>query len=95
MKQANITRQAQADLDDIADYIAENNPERAVTFTREIIGHCHRLCNMPQVGRARPDLGRDVRSIPHGGYVIFYRIVDAEVEIARVLHGARDVEALF
>ena len=80
---------------DIADYIAENNPNRAETFIHEIVGHCHRLCNMPHVGRARLELGHDIRSIPHGGYVIFYRVAVSEVEIVRVLHGARDIQRLF
>jgi toxin ParE1/3/4 len=95
MKRAIITRRAQADLDEIADYVAENNPKRAITFTREIIGHCHRLGNTPHVGRSRPNLGPGIRSIPHGRYMIFYRMVDSDVQILRVLHSARDIEALF
>jgi toxin ParE1/3/4 len=95
MKQAVITSLAQANLDDIADYIAENNPERAITFIREIVEHCHEMASLPGVGRGRPELGPGIRSLPHGQYVIFYRIIDTGVEILHVIHGARDVEALF
>ena len=61
MKQAIITPIAEANLDEIANYIAENNPERAITFIREIVAHCHRIANRPGVGRARPDIGPEFR----------------------------------
>ncbi|HWB48592.1 MAG TPA: type II toxin-antitoxin system RelE/ParE family toxin [Stellaceae bacterium] len=32
-----------------------------------------------------------LRSLPYGRYMIFYRISEEEVEIVRVLPGARDV----
>lgn len=40
-------------------------------------------------GRLRPNL----RSHPHGSYVIFYRAVEGGIEVVRVLHGARDIDA--
>lgn len=30
-----------------------------------------------------------------GDYLIFYRPVDRGIEVVRVIHGARDIEALF
>lgn len=37
---------------------------------------------------------RDVRKLVHGNYLIFFRIVETNVEILHVLHGARDYQAL-
>jgi plasmid stabilization system protein ParE len=37
---------------------------------------------------------RGMRRVAHGNYLIFFRIVDARVEVVHVLHGARDYEHL-
>ena len=95
MKRARFTPRTQADLRDIALYIARRNPERADTFVKEIIAHCHGIAPQPGIGRARPDIAPGIRSIPHGNYVIFYVEIDTGVEVAHVLHGARDVKSLF
>jgi len=94
MTQAYLTETAFSDLEEIALYIARDNPERATTFTREIVGHCHRIANTPRAGRERPEIRRGIRSVPHGNYVIFYRIVEAGVQILHVLHGARDLSKI-
>jgi plasmid stabilization system protein ParE len=36
-----------------------------------------------------------MRSITSGSYVIFHRVEADRVEIVRVMHGRRDVEAIF
>ena len=95
MKRAKFTSIAEADLREIAYYIARRNPERAMTFIDEIIAHCHKIANHPGIGRARSGLGRGIRSMPYGRYVIFYRVIDTGVEIRHVLHGARDIKAQF
>ncbi len=95
MKRAKFTPIAEADLGDIAYFITRDDPERATSFVEEIIAHCHEVAAQPGVGRDRLELGQGVRSIPHGQYTIFYRIADDGIEVVRVLHGARDIDALF
>jgi hypothetical protein len=46
-------------------------------------------------GRRRPELRPDIRSIPVGNYVIFYRLAAANIEIAWILHGRRDIKRVF
>ena len=36
-----------------------------------------------------------MRCFPYKNYVIYYRLLDGPIEIARVLHGAQDREAEF
>lgn len=36
-----------------------------------------------------------MRSFVVGRYVIFYRFSDTEVEVIRILHGSRNIEAEF
>lgn len=56
-----ITPLAEQDLESIADYIAQDNPARAVTFIHELRGQCQRLVLNPSGYRLRPELGDDIR----------------------------------
>lgn len=87
---------AEQDLEAIADYIALDNPVRALGFVRELRARCQRIALNPTGYRVRAELGADIRSCAHGRYVIFFECVsDAGVVlIVRVLHGARDLPAL-
>ncbi len=40
-------------------------------------------------------LAADLRSFPFGRYVIFYMPVQDGIDVVRVLHSARDVDAAF
>ena len=93
MKRLVFSPEAEADLGEIAAYIAADDPKRALTFIDELEQSCAALLDFPEAGRARPDLAPRLRSKPHGRYVIFYTAGADEVRIERILHGARDVEA--
>ena len=83
--------QVSRDLIRIGDTIAQDNRAAAAEFVESIRKHCRLLASVPLMGRARPDLGADVRSFPHGPYVVFYRFRSAmdRVEVLRVWHGSR------
>lgn len=83
------------DLMTIADYIALDNPRRALDYIKEIEARCLRLGTAPRSGVMREDLVQDMRSVPFGAYLIFYSIQAGEVRIERILHGARNLKALF
>lgn len=53
-----ITSTAEQDLRNIGDFIAQDNPARAVTFVRELQEQCQRLLVFPEAYRARPELGK-------------------------------------
>ena len=63
---AHFTPQAEMDLEEIGDYIALDNPQRAVSFIREIRQHCYRIAIGPTQYVARPDLGDAIRICAHG-----------------------------
>jgi toxin ParE1/3/4 len=86
---------ARSDLAEIWDYIAEDNESRADAFVDLIDQKFHELASHPHMGRSRDELGEDLRSFPVGRYVIFYRAMPQGVEIIRVLHGSRDLNAIF
>ncbi len=88
-----ITPLAQRDLETIGDYIAEDNPARAVSFIRELRYHCRKVGQMPEAYRLRPDIAEDIRSSVYGRYVFYFVIDNDIVRIVRVLHGAMDAAA--
>lgn len=81
---------ANADLVEIASFIARDNVPRAVTFVDELEATCTRLVDYPHSGVARSDIRAGLRSKPHGSYVIFYSVLETVIRIERILHGARD-----
>lgn len=82
---------AEADLEEIGDYIARDNPERAVTFIEEIEAHCNRIAENPTAFPKREDIAPGLLMAVHRRYLIFYRIVEKTVRIERVIHGARNL----
>lgn len=82
---------AEQDLEAIGDYIARDNPARAVTFVRELREQCKRITGNPLGYRERSELTPGLRSCAHGNYVIFFDALPGVVEVVRVLHGARDL----
>lgn len=90
-----ISPLAERDLETIGDYIAEDNPSRAVSFIAELRIQCTTIAKAPQAYRVRPELGEGIRSCAHGNYVIFFTATKARLTIVRVLHGAMDIPAQF
>jgi toxin ParE1/3/4 len=82
--------QAIADLQEIWSYIAEDNPQAASKVVAGIRAKAEYLSRFPQLGR--PAHGKRMRHLLVVGtrYFIVYRLTKASVEIARVIHGARD-----
>jgi len=71
---------AQTDLAEIWAYIAED---------------FQALSRRPGLGRRRPELNSDIRSLAVGRYVVFYLPLSRGIEVVRVLHGSRDIESIF
>ncbi len=94
MAELRFSGPALSDLRDIRRYIAEDDPRAAKRFIGELVNLCERLAAVPELGRARPELGPGYRGLPFGRYLIVYRIADA-VEVLRVVHGARNFRLLF
>jgi toxin ParE1/3/4 len=80
---------AEADLEEIGDYIALDNPLRAMSFIAELRSHCAQLLLFPEAAALRQELGEGLRSQPHGRYLIFYRVAEHSVRIERILQGNR------
>jgi toxin ParE1/3/4 len=86
---------AELDLEEIGDYIARDNPRRAVSFIQEIRERCAKVAASPAAARLRPELGEGIRMVTFGRYLIFFTFNTHRVRIERVLHAARYIPALF
>ena len=87
-----FTERAQADLLEAWLYFAEDNLGAADQVLDTIEQESKVLLNQPLMGRARPELGSQVRSWPSATrYILFYDVDGSELTVLRVLHHARDV----
>ena len=91
MKPVRFSPKVESDLEEIGDFIARDNPRRAVSFIDELIELCELIGRSPDAFQYLPSLGPDIRRAVHGRYSIFYSVQPHEVRIERVLHGARRV----
>ena len=66
-----FTEQAENDLESIADYIAIDNPVRAISFVQEIRERCNKIINAPQGYPLASEYGENIRKLPFGSYYIF------------------------
>jgi toxin ParE1/3/4 len=90
-----LTSAAEAELEAIGDWIERDNPDRALTFIRELRRACETLVEMPRGYALVPRYEHTgIRRRVHSNYLIFYRIVPDAVEILHILHGARDYEPI-
>lgn len=91
MKPLGYAPQALADLEAIGDYIAEDDPDRALGFVDELRARARQAAGRPLGFPARDDLSHGLRAARHGKYLIFFRDLSDEVRIVRIVHGARDL----
>lgn len=91
MKRYLISPEASADLDSIWDYIAERaSADIASGFIWKFYEAFASIASSPRAGVNMPDLPPgDVRKLPMGNYLIYYRSLPGKVVIARVLSGKR------
>jgi toxin ParE1/3/4 len=90
-----LTAAAQADLEAIGDYIAQDNPIRALSFVRELFRNCTELADMSEAWPIVPRYeSHGVRRRVHGRYLIFFRVEADRIVVLHVLNGAMDIEAI-
>lgn len=90
-----ISEEAEADLEDIWDYIADDSPLNADHFIGEIYRKCLNITVLDGIGRPRDELADGLFSIPQKKFMIFFLRNDECVSIARILRASRDIEAQF
>jgi toxin ParE1/3/4 len=90
-----ISEKAREDLIDIWQYIALDSMENADSFVDLVYEKCAALAAFPEMGRRRDELIPGIRSLAIRRYVVFYRIKEDYIEIARIISAYRDLGSVF
>jgi toxin ParE1/3/4 len=89
-----LSHRAESDLEAIADYIAVRNPSAAVQELEKLLDTFTLLGSSPLLGQLRPDLPGSPRTFAARSFVIVYKPASDGIEVARVVHAARDLASL-
>jgi plasmid stabilization system protein ParE len=92
-----LTPQARYDLLSIWEFIARDNIRAADRLAERMATAFRLLARLPETGHQRADVqtSEPVLFWPAGSYVVAYRPEPRPLIILRILHGARDLDALF
>lgn len=85
--------QALIDLENIGDYIAQRNPNAAVRLVDALERRWDLLTLHPFSGASREDIAPSIRHLVVGEYLTLYCVGEDAIEILRVLHSRRNIEA--
>ena len=84
------TKTALCAINEIAGFIAKDNPTRATSFVLELQHAVTKLQTHPGMGKAGRVPGtREL--VLHKNYIAIYRVKGDDVEILRIHHVARDL----
>ncbi|MGK7927096.1 MAG: type II toxin-antitoxin system RelE/ParE family toxin [Spirulina sp.] len=95
MKQYIISPPAIQDLQAIVDYFSTTSVEAGERFIGKFEAWCQKLRTFPTIGKRYDGLRVGLRGVVIDEYILFYQVTDDVVEIVRVVHGKRDLMALF
>jgi len=91
-----ITPAADVDLEEIWQFVSRTASDaRADALEEELHGAMCKLADSPGMGHVRDDLADESLRIWNvHQFLIVYRAGELPIQIVRVLHGARDVQAI-
>lgn len=82
-----------ANLSQIGQYIARDDPARAASFVDELLATCTDLSVFPRAYPADPRFGPVARRRVHGNYHIIYDVLEDRIVVLTIVHAARDPDA--
>lgn len=80
------------DLEGIGDFIAKDNPQRALSYTQELRAYCRKIAQTPKVRRVVAHLEDQLlRKALFGNYQIYYALLDEDdgIEVVHIRHQSR------
>ena len=86
-----VSDDAEADIEDIADYIAQDSPRNARKYATSLRRKIRSLGRFPRIHPLRNDVLPGMRVAVHGNYLILYAVGAKAVDVVRVVHGAMDL----
>ncbi len=90
-----INELASKDLNEIANYFADTSVEAGERFFRTFDRKCKQLITFPNSGKSYDFIRPDLRGMSLDGYIVFYQLLDDDIEILRVVNGRRNFPSFF
>jgi len=86
----NWTEAARAQLRDIRGFVAGSSPQYATKMVDRLTRRSQQIATFPRSGRIVPEANDvSIREVLEGPYRIIYHILEDEIDIIAVVHGAR------
>ena len=86
----NWTEAARAQLRDIRGFVAGSSPQYATKMVDRLTRRSQQIAKFPRSGRIVPEANDvNIREVLEGPYRIIYHILEDEIDIIAVVHGAR------
>jgi toxin ParE1/3/4 len=82
-------------LNEIWTFVAKDSLRQADKLVDRLDELIQELAVHPSLGVNRDHLSPDLRAVMMKPYIIYYKAIDQDILIVRILHGARDQRALF
>jgi len=91
MSNYKLSRLAESDLHKIIISTIETwGSDQAKVYAENLDSALVKLAQYPDFGRLRNELYPDARSFPIQKHIVFYRVTDNGIEVARILHQRMD-----
>ena len=96
-----LSEAAYYDMDSVFSYVSQDNKKAAEMLHSRLYKAIAQLADFPEKGAVLPEedapgAERGYRRIVQNPYIIFYRVLDDKIVIARVLHGRQNwLQSLF
>jgi len=86
------TDTAEAHLDAIYAYIAQDSPQYAMRMVDRLTRRSQQIADFPLSGRKVPEYEADqIREVIEGPYRIIYDIKPDQIDVLAVIHGSQDI----
>jgi len=89
-----FSAQATLDLEEICEAMTVLNRDAAIAFFEEIREKCRKVAQFPNMGKNYDEISPNLKGIIVGNYIVFYFPRADGIDIARIINGYRDLEAL-
>jgi toxin ParE1/3/4 len=83
------TEGASKNLDEIENYIGQDNTRAAVKTALQVINSINQLSRYPAIGRAGRIEGTRELIVPDTPFIVPYRVKNKTIEILRIFHHSR------
>jgi len=86
----NWTSAARAQLRDIGAFVAHSSPQYATKVADRLTKRSQQIATFPHSGRVVSEANNiNIREVIEGPYRIIYHILEDEIDVIAVVHGAR------